>query len=428
MFSGSVRSDLDGSCLAMSRESCEKLGCPEKVQLHYGQFSKGMLISVDSAVEPEKILVPANLSPDFVIPDLPFEVRLEGQDLHLGPVIGFMNNILFYDNPDWIKTRFAKYNEIKGLIIIFSPCHVDTKHKLIRGIYYDPGSDAFKEVTAPYPAVIYSRTDPPIELYRYFKAQLGARNYYNYPFRNNKWQFWRCACKYPGVMQHIPETRECTIQSVHDMLRKHGTVYLKPYTLSRGRGIYRLSSGEEGYLLSDTYGGTWTLKNNSALEQLLQERVRRNYLVQQEVPFELGGHKLDYRIYLQKNKEKLWKFRAMDARLAVKNSIISNLRNRYDTLPGEEGIQKAYGLDEKRARKKIAEIANVCVTALRALEGNGHSLGDVAIDLVLDKNQKVWLLEVQPDYSAEIFKIRKEYYAATIHPHSFDYAKGLAGF
>lgn len=422
-----VKAELDSGSAIMSDETFRELGSPDGFSLHFGQFQRSMAIILDNTREAGEILIPARLTEYFTIPDLPYEAKWDGRDLHLGPVIGFMNPLRFFLEPRLIATRFAKYSEVKGLIFIFSNRQVDIRRKLIIGKYYKPQTDSFVEAVVPYPSVVYLRTNPKPEIYHDLKAHLGAGHIYNYPFRSNKWVFWRLAKEDPEVRRHLPETSgRVTARGVLDMLRKYGAVYLKPYNWSRGRGIFRL--GVEGRLivLSDPAGNKWIARDINSLEELLRMKLRRNYLMQQEIPYKYQGHKIDFRIYLQKNSAREWVYRWMDTKVAQADSIISNFSNRLVIVPGEEGLQTFIGLNKEEAQQKIAEITQVCSRALKPLEDNGHSLGDVAVDFVLDQNKKVWILEVQPDYFGDVFRL--DYQAQYMHYHCFDYARTLAGF
>jgi len=413
--------------LVMSEHTSKVMKVSDKVALHFGQFKKTLDVTINSVAEPDKIIIPGEVSKLFSIPDLPYEVKLADNVLTLGPVIGFMNNRRFYRKPDSIASRFVNYGQVKGLVYIFGKDQIDTKKQVIRGKYYNPETNSFIEAVLPYPSVIYLRTNLTPELHRHFKAILGIKNIYNYPFRSNKLYFWRYVSRNTEVRKHLPETiRLVSMRNTLDMLSRHRAVYLKPYDLSRGRGIYRLSQEEKEFVLEDSDGGKWTTPDVNALSRLFREKLRRKYLVQQEIPFKYGEHKADFRIYLQKDKTQQWKPLWVDARLAEKGSIITNLRNRWDVLPGLEGIKLLFGSDDRTAAEKIAEVTHLCIKALNTLEYYGQSLGDVAIDFLLDKNMKPWLLEVQPDYFGDVFI--REYLTGIIHPNSFDYAKALSGF
>lgn len=372
------------------------------------------------------LLIPSRLSNQFVIPDLPYKVKVAGADIHLGPVIGFLNNRIFYDDPNLIKSRFIKYNEIKGLLYITTANRIHARGNSIQGKYYDPKSESFIEDQLPMPAVLYLRTSLPESQYQYLRKRLGPQNIYNYPFRSNKWTFWRFASRDRQVRACLPETRLfVSIRDTLNFLEQQGPVYLKPFNWSRGRGIYRLSQEKGVFVLRDSYGAEWSAPDPEELTKLLRPKLKRQYLVQEEIPFMCGKRKADFRIYLQKDGKRRWQRLWVDMRLAEKGSIITNLRNRNEVMPGFKGLGLAYGLSKEAANAKLDEVTSVCIKALKVLERNGLSLGDVAIDFILDSNLKLWLLEVQPDYFGDVF-IRK-YMTDIIHPNSFFYAKALTG-
>lgn len=419
--------DKQDSRVTMAEQTRKEAGLRDSIILHFGKFHKRLSIVIDNSVQPGEILVPARLSRRFTIPDLPYELKFRGSALHLGPVIGFMNYKSIYVEPELALARFARYSEIKGLILIFRKRQVDTRQKLIQGKYYDPRTNSFIETVIPYPSAIYLRAKLPRRLYRQLRDALGARNIYDYPYWSNKWMFWDLVSPNPKVRPHLPETRKFgSVLDVQEMLGKYRSVYLKPVNWSRGRGIYRLYQ-EEHFTMEDSYGKSWTARTPHALIKLFKDLAPdREYLVQQDIPFYCQGQKVDFRIYLMKDRAKRWQYLWLETKVADKGSIISNWRNQDALMPGEEGLRKYYGLDDEGIRNILAEMTNICIHALNSMERGGHSLGDMAFDLVLDQDLKVWLLEAQTDYSADI-SIR-DYMLEIIHPASFDYAKTLAGF
>jgi hypothetical protein len=427
MYKVSVVPGMDRDIILVAEQTSEAMKFSDKVVLRFGQYSKTMEVNRDCTIDPNTIVIPKSLSEWISIPDLPYEVRVSENALSLGPVIGFMNNKIFYENPDLISSRFANYNRILGLIFIFGKEQVDTNRRLILGKYFNPKTESFDEGILPYPTVIYLRTNPGPDLHRHFTKYLGAKCIYNYPFLSNKWVFWRLISINPELRSYLPETKKyTTVEDALEMLEKYGAVYLKPFNLSRGRGILSLRKRKGEYLLRDSEGNCWIVNNNRALSGVLREKLRRKYLIQQEIPFQYTGRKVDFRIYLQKDKFMHWQCLWAETRLAEVGSIITNVRNRFEVMPAIKGLRLIFQLDNHQAKAKIAEIASVCVKILELLEGNGHSLGDVAFDFILDESLQLWLLEVQPSYFSDVFT--REYLTPIIHPNSFDYAKALAGF
>lgn len=98
----------------------------------------------------------------------------------------------------------------------------------------------------------------------------------------------------------------------------------------------------------------------------------------------------------------------METKVAVKGSIISNSKNRERMMPGTTALKEIYQLNRNQVKQKIDEISHLCIDVLTLMENDRNHLGDAAVDLVIDENNKVWLLEVQLNYAAEIKAKRTE--------------------
>ncbi len=157
----------------------------------------------------------------------------------------------------------------------------------------------------------------------------------------------------------------------------------------------------------------------------------KKYIVQQEIPFNSSGNKIDFRVYFQKDITKNWKYSGMETKVAKKGSIISNSKNRERIIPGATALKEIYQLNKNQMEQKIKEITQLCIEVLKLMENDRNHIGDAAVDLVIDENNKVWLLEVQLNYAAEIKANRTEdeqLILPKILPTPFEYAKALAGF
>lgn len=70
-------------------------------------------------------------------------------------------------------------------------------------------------------------------------------------------------------------------------------------------------------------------------------------------------------------------------------------------MPGEVALKEIYHLNEDQVQQKIVEITQLCIKVLKVMENGESHLGDVAMDLLIDQEGKIWLLEVQVNYTAE---------------------------
>ena len=339
------------------------------------------------------------------------------------------------DNPNQQLLRFANYNKIKGLIFLFSLSSLNKENKTISGYYYEPKTGSFVWGTFPFPDSIFNRTPLKKSRYQYLRKQLGD-TIFNYPYRNtNKLDFWKIMSKDPVIKNHLPWTKEFqTINSVLEALKSCGAVYLKPTSMAGGNGIFHVKKLNEGYLWSDIFGNRIEIKSKDVLVEILKKNLFKNktYIVQEEIPaFNQNKNKLDFRIYLQKDYTKNWRFSGIETKVGQKESIIANSKNRESIIPGELGLREFYGLNEDEAKQKIEEITQVCIKVLKVMEKRGTKLGDVSLDLVMDKNRKFWILELQINYAAEIKAARDEGERKVlpfILPTPLEYAKALSDF
>ncbi|MEH7125491.1 YheC/YheD family protein [Bacillus sp. JJ1773] len=406
----------------------------EKIVLHFGAFTKELSIIQNETIEPGKISLSSKLTNVLSIPDLPYDYYLMSNHLYLGPVIGFLVRLKYYRNPQQQLLRFKNNHQINGLIFLFMQSTMNKSDKTIEGYYYDPKAKSFVQGVFPYPSSIFNRTEMKKSTYRYWIENIGE-NLFNYPYDySNKWTFWVKLHKHQDIRKHLPETVAYKqIDHVIQMLNKYDDVYLKPTKLYSGKGIFHLKKGKEGYLLTDNKGNKIVISSIEKLEIILQEKMVKNqkYIVQQAIRYDYTGNKVDFRIYLQKDTTKKWKYTAMETKVAEKGSIISSSTNRIKMIPGEKALVELFKLNGEKTQQKVQEITQLCMNALKQLENNQNHFGDAAIDFVIDHNHHVWLLEVNFHYAAEIKANRtadEQQVLPSILPTPFEYAKALAGF
>jgi len=435
MFSISISDTLDQNSIYLNVQTLKQLNIEfNSVILHFGTLTKELTIQIDSNLEPDKIILSRKLTNEISIPDLSYDYYIKGNHLFLGPVIGFLVLPRYYNDPEQQILRFSKYDQIKGLIFLFKKNTIDKFNKTITGYYYNPETKGFTQGTFPYPSVIFNRIPLNRRIYNHFKEQIGE-NLFNYPYGNsNKWVFWNKMRKELQIKKHLPKTKRLiNVRSLIQMLNIYGAVYLKPATLAGGNGILHVKKSSKGYLLSDNQSNQIVIKSISALSKTLKNRLVKNkkYIVQQEIPFNSSGNKIDFRVYFQKDITKNWKYSGIETKVAKKGSIISNSKNRERIMPGTTALQEIYQLNGNQVKQKVEEISQLCIKVLKLLENNQNHLADAAVDLVIDQTNKVWLLEVQLNYAAEIKAKRTEdeqLILPSILSTPFEYAKALAGY
>ena len=112
------------------------------------------------------------------------------------------------------------------------------------------------------------------------------------------------------------------------------------------------------------------------------------------------GQNVDFRVVLQKDATKQWNSPGFTCKVSKENSIITNFQNRSIMLSGLEALTSIYHLSPEQAKEKEKEMVQLCESLAEAIEEKGIHLGDVAFDIIIDSNLKLWLLEIQIRFRA----------------------------
>lgn len=407
----------------------------EKVTLHYGALNTELVVQVNNKLLPGEVMFPHTLANGITIPGVKFDYYFKDGGLVIGPVIGMHAKLTYFLNPRKQLLRFSNYNRIKGLIYLFRLEDINISKKTIQGLYFCPKSSQFVTGTFPYPSAVFNRAPMTPEVYEHFREYIGD-NIFNYPYGNvNKLQFYNEVASVEQNKKHLPYTLAYSKENFEHMLAAHNEIYLKPTSLAGGKGVLRISKRKDGlYLLSDTTGRHRRMKSIGSLIKNAERHMLRSktYLIQQAIPYyNRHNNKIDFRVYFQRDKSKNWVYSGMETKVAKEGSIISNSSNRKEIVPGEVALRKIYGLTREEIKEKIVEITAISCRFLDTMKEKWVHLGDVAVDLVIDEHLKVWVLEIQIDYAAEIKGERQEDETRILHkilPTPFEYAKALTGF
>lgn len=428
VFSIKIQKELDTNSIHVNEFTQKEINInSNKIMLHFGQISKELSLIIDNQIPDYQLLIPQNTFDHIIIPDLPYDCYLkEENNLYLGPVIGFIPQKMFYNNPQKMLMRFSRYEEIGGLIFLFRPININRENKTIEGYYFDPINKQLIMGLFPFPNVVYNRIPLSKETATLFK------NIFNYPNNISKLKFWSLLRNHPDLESHIPNTMKYkNIKSLLQMVESCNSIYLKPFNSAQGRGILHLKKNVEGYQLTDGSFNSIVIKDNKQLKKILKKKLKGTYLVQQEIFSIIAGKKIDFRVYLHKDQNKEWFLSGIEAKIAKEGSIISNFKNREYMMPGEKALQEHFQLDSNKIDQLKIIIFELCKKAITEIEKAGYKIGETAIDLILDEELKIWLLEAQLNFATEKKLARSEdekLVLPTILPAPFIYAKALSGF
>jgi len=315
-------------------------------------------------------------------------------------------------------------------VFVFTPQDVNDAKGLIHAQLYNPEIKKWSRRWLRFPNIIYDRCRIQ-KSYRFQQLLAFRKRYSNLHFLNrplrNKWTIYRALSQVPEFRAHLPVTK--IYQSSEDvalLLKKFPTVYLKPINGTGGRGILRIERGKEGGLLLQGRNHSRSIVrpkqiSRGRLSSALNNWDKRGdrYIVQQGLNIKLpSGRVHDYRMLVQKNGAGAWEVTGCAGRIGPLRSITSNLHGGGEAASMNNLLRQWVG--SEKDLKKIRQTAEAFgVQVARYLEATYGALCELALDLAIDRDGKIWLIEVNPKPSREVFKQageREIYRKAIVRP------------
>lgn len=328
--------------------------------------------------------------------------------LRLGPLLGIL-----IDTPPSEKskdmfgamTKFleecAQAGRNHGVqVVVLLPTTIHVKKRQIQGWIFSQGQ--WLKTTLPLPDVIYNRiTSRKVEAQQELQTKLGILkkqfqvSVFNETFLN-KWQVHLLLANEPAISSILPATQRFQRKHLRNMLIRYPIVYLKPTNGSLGKGIIRLiKTPYQIYYQSSTAHGTTTLKFRSMAEciKVVSQRIgKQSYLMQRGLNLATyGGRQVDFRVLAQKNHKGIWSITSVVARIANDHHFVSNLA-RGGTIRNASEVLKELKLFHKPSIQKLKATSLMIAKRFEQLV-DGH-FAELGIDLALDRNGKIWLIEL----------------------------------
>ncbi|QHW30647.1 YheC/YheD family protein [Paenibacillus rhizovicinus] len=337
-----------------------------------------------------------------------------------------------------IYERMTTAGKNLGLdIFVFTPADVNYAQNRINAHMYDTTTKSWSRKWRSFPHMIYDRcriqkSHRFVQL-SHFRKKYGHLTFLNRVLRN-KWTVYKTLNREEKFRPHLPLTRYYDGQSdLTELIRKYPLVYLKPINGTGGRGILRIEKEQSGSYLIQGRDQSRRIVSPQRVgltgihNRLAKWNLRENhYLVQQGIQLKLANGRVhDYRMLVQKNRSGEWEVTGCAGRIGPSGSITSNLHGGGQAVKMKTLLNDWIKNEELAASvKQKAEELGVDIAA--HLERSYGRLCELALDLAIDRKGQIWLLEVNPKPSREVFiqaGERETYRRAIIRP--LEYAAWL---
>ncbi|RKP54195.1 YheC/YheD family protein [Cohnella endophytica] len=346
----------------------------------------------------------------------------EDEDIQLGPLIGVLtdhNGKRSSSAPFGERTGFVKQllqlGQKKAYFFAFTPRDINWQQETIHGWFVDGGGGWTRRVV-PLPDVVYNRlpsrraetgTVMTTLRERFIRKRIP---FFNWSFFN-KSDVYSMLDKDTEALKHLPESiNNPSPEKIKELLEKHQFLYYKPTAGSLGIGIYRLTfHPRKGYFVRyRRNGGNVLLRfsNFNSLMKMLRARHGGNlssYVVQQGIRLvEIESCPIDFRFHMHKDGNNDWVVAGIGAKKAGRGSVTTHIKNGGSLMTPEQALSRTFGAKSDEVLKEAKEVA---IRLSEAIERNySHTLGELGLDIGIDRDAAVWMFEANAKPGRSIFK------------------------
>lgn len=355
-------------------------------------------------------------------------VILSDSKLILGSTIGFTVTRKSWKNIDKcnsIKKRALLALKKGILFYCFRLNKVDWEKNTVKAYCLDPCNYQWVKKIISVPQVIHDRSAKPgpKTVRGYTKrGKVDSIQWINSTRTFGKWETFQALRSSKKTAGYFPKTTLLSSSKLAKYLKKYKYCFVKSNYGRGGRQVFRIEKAGKYYLCKK--GGSviesWKFNKLKNVCTFLHKNLGEFLILQQGISLaEINRSPFDMRILLQKNTSCDWIISALNFRIAKPGAIVTNFaagsRDVF-IFPGEDLIHD--GLSWNR-------LELFTLQTVKAMETFFGSIGEVGLDVGLDREGKLWLFEANSRPSSIAYRKAPSEACSQIFGLPLDYASSL---
>ncbi len=387
-----------------------RLSDESTIQIQFGNRIEAVTVKVAPSLKVPTIEIPPMLAEKLSIP---FEIlpihclyKKDQNTLTLGPIITCITNQAFQEDSKFggMTPFFEELAYLAQHIhILFYVQPLIKWNEQFSG--YSFHQKQWKNHLFPEPNAIYNRIGSRLfetsKVYQQFTHFLDKKDipYFNHSFLD-KWDLHQAMSSFPEIIPYLPDTTLFNdYENFTQKLNLYDCIFLKPVRGSQGKQILKIKKADNGYIV---YYSSFSQEISSyftssyQLYKRLTERLnKKRYIIQQGinlVQFE-KERPTDFRILCIKKDNNQWNVISSVARISSKEKMVSNLAQGGEQKKSIDVLTTIYC--EKLAKQYVKLMGELALEVANLISESFEGLfGELGIDIALDKEGKLWIIEV----------------------------------
>ncbi|MGD6965447.1 YheC/YheD family protein [Rossellomorea vietnamensis] len=334
--------------------------------------------------------------------------------LFLGPVIAVLTDTDSSGRPS-IGQLGPYYEELYQYTIRHGGLFFLTGTSLIdrqRGFFWNEKKGEWLEGSIPLPDILYnrihSRKSDRSELVRQLIIRLEAQDIFVFNTSYlTKDSVNELLSGEDYILEYLPHTETFTLSSLRRLLGKHNDLFIKHIAGSQGKKLLRLSYLENDYRLIQNIGGETLQKSFSSFEETAEElsklKVSSHFIIQETIELlKSEDRALDFRFLCHLMDHREWKLVSSVARISGEGQFVSNLAQGGELAKPMKVLSTIFSRSEAVRIYRLMEELALAVCS-RLAENSTLTLGELGVDLGVDKSGKPWVIEVNSKPSKQTY-------------------------
>lgn len=412
-------------------------GETEEITVKFGTKTIKVSLKASSNIGENNIVMSTNSIDELNISEFPkYEILNKNNELVLGPYIGLLmasTNQSLMKKAKRLNKYVEDYASFSGAVLAFSLEGIDTTTQQIYGFMFNPQLKRWEKGVYPYPAAIFRSISIPQKLHSHLLIHTGNHLFNSHYF--SKWKMYQNLVDNPQLIKHLPYTKlyrkpEDLIQ----FLSKYSLAYIKPINGLKGRSIQEFEQRRDGYLVRFRKDNRNYVKfiSKGEIASYLEMYLKANHvLIQQKLNLIFHENKIvDFRLFVLKDQAGAWKCLGWIGREGEEGSVVSNRSSGGKVIDGDTLLKKILGIKNGDFNNLKEKMFTLACHASNEMEQNGTNYGYFAIDMAIDKDQNIWIIEMNhrsPNDGLPLYVGNYSLYQK-IKTFKMLYAKFLCGF